>query len=240
MSKQPAVENYMDRFEWSKRDIVSYVRDLVELFGGVEKFAKGLLCRKQSVEQVLRGDAPPEYVIFHLGIRFDSKSGKYYRIAPPEIYQIADGVMPLHPHEWLELITLRIEVERMKERAAQSSDANLASDHERQRRELVCSKQEVDRLSRENARLKRERFEAQSASEATKAVQESQRGDDVALCQEEIRAYGTYAEVAAKYRLSRLTVLNMANNRIRSPRSKWAPVIEAALKRRAEEARDAA
>jgi len=32
----------------------------------------------------------------------------------------------------------------------------------------------------------------------------------------------------------------MANNRIRSPRTKWAPVIEAARKRRAEEARDAA
>ena len=304
MSKQAAVETYADRFDWSRRDVVSYVRDLVELFGGVEPFAKGLLCRRQSIEQVLRGDAPPEYVIFHLGIKFDAKSGKFYRIAPPEIYQIADGVMPLHPAEWLELITLRIEVERLKERAAKSSEVSLADENEHQRHALSRARQEVDRLSRENAKLKRQAMESQGVlapvdvsaaanddpdrerltlirrfvdtfqtrkqfcdqyslsrgyvqnvlsgitragprfdavvRDAIAAGKEATRLDVVALCQEEIRTFDTYAEFAAKYRLSKLSVLNMALDRIRSPRSKWAPVIEAALKRRAEEARDAA
>jgi hypothetical protein len=304
MSKQAAVETYADRFDWSRRDVVSYVRDLVELFGGVEQFAKGLLCREASIEQVLRGDAPPEYVIFHLGIKFDNKSGKYFRVAPPEIYQLADGVMPLHPHEWLELITLRIEVERLKERVAKSSDVSLADENEHQRREISLGRQAIDRLSRENARIKRQLLESQgfvtptesstsanddpdayrltlfrqvydtSAShvafcdqyglsrsyvykviagsvapgskcdraiaDAIKVGQNAQRLDVVALCQEEIREYSTYMEFSAKFHLSKLSALNMIAGRIAQPRSKWRPVIEAALKRRAEEARDAA
>lgn len=299
LRRQPAPENYMDRFEWSKRDVVSYVRDLVELFGGVDAFAKGLMCHRRSVEQVLRGDAPPEYVIFQLGICFNSESGKYYKLVPQEIYQLADGVMPLHPAEWLELTTLRIEVERLKERAAQSSDVSLADEAERQRRKISSQAQEIDRLRREVATLKRERLAEQGvvmspanddpdrerltlirrfvdtfqtrkqfcdaynlsrgyvqnvlsgitragprfdavARDAIVAGKEAPRLNAVKLCQEEIRAFDSYAEFAAKYHLSTLSVLNMMHDRIARPRSKWAPVIEAAIRRREREKRDAA
>ena len=233
-------DHYSDRFEWSRRDVVSYVRDLVELFGGTEAFAKGLLCRRQSVEQVIRGDAPPEFVIHQLGIQFDNKSGKYYRMTPPEIYQLPDGVMPLRPAEWLELTTLRIENARLRDQIAKSADVDARAESERRRRELLVAKQDIDRLSRENARLKREAPEAQSAIEAIKEAEAIQHGDDVVLCQEEIARHSTYMAFSAKYGMSRLSVLNMAKGRISAPRSKWRPVIEAALARRAVEARDAA
>jgi hypothetical protein len=194
---------------------------------------------------------------------------------------------------------LRAQVRRLEEKRASIPAIDIIGEVERLRRKVSTQAQEIDRLSRENATLKRksltdqgvvlspanddpdrerrarfrqvyDAFDSHKAfcdayglsrsyvykvvsgaktpgvkcdlviADAIKVGQKAQRIDDVTLCQEEIAAHGTYTEFAAKYRLSRLSVLNMAHGRISNPRSKWRPVVAAALKRREQEKQHAA